>query len=328
MTTRDYWHRFNARQRQIEKKFAGAMYQAVKGQYIMFLNAVRSRGYEAAKRDIDNIVNFEGVVKVLKRLYRNSSWIESNYVGSSLIKNNSRFARQGLTTQGKGANVAISPTSFKRVSVSDASFSIGFDEIADLVDEYFKIYQLNISGLPIRETTVKDIQDRLIREVESGVPLEQAIKNFREWALPGGENQSSRSKNRAQAIIQTESTRAMSFGGLIGAYMSGVDVEKVWVTSDDERVREGRFSHVVLDRQVSTLFGAFRNGETIKFPGDPDASKGNTIRCRCTQYFRQKARPRPRVTGRKITNFLVDFFSGFFLGSEIMEVFLGQQTSE
>jgi hypothetical protein len=311
MTRTDYWHRFNARQRQIEKKFAGAMYQAVKGQYIIFLNAVRSRGYEAAKRDIDNIVNFEGVVKVLKRLYRNAAWIEGNYVGSSLIKDRGRKS-----------------LSLKRVSVSDASFSIGFDEIADLVDEYFKIYQLNISGLPIRETTVKDIQDRLIREVESGVPLEQAIKNFREWALPGGENQSSRSKNRAQAIIQTESTRAMSFGGLIGAYMSGVDVEKVWVTSDDERVREGRFSHVVLDRQVSTLFGAFRNGETIKFPGDPDASKGNTIRCRCTQYFRQKARPRPRVTGRKITNFLVDFFSGFFLGSEIMEVFLGQQTSE
>lgn len=306
MTRQDYWNRFNARQRAVEKKFARPVYLAVKKQYISFLNAVKSQGYEQAKKNIDRIVTPTGVVKVLKRLYRYSAWIEGNHVGSSLIKAGFRK---------KEMEIKRLPTTV------DASFSLGFDEIAGVVDEYFRIYQLNISGLPISETTKRNIVDHLFAQVDSGVDTETAVRNFRELALVGGPKQSSLSRSRTVRILQTESGRAMSFGGLIGAYKSGVDVDKVWVTSGDERVRgqmtRARYPHTALDGQTTSLFGTFQNGEAIKFPGDPDASAANTVNCRCTNFYKKKARPRPRIPNRTLSKFLTDFFLGFVINVDI-----------
>ena len=120
----------------------------------------------------------------------------------------------------------------------------------------------------------------------------------------------------------------MSFGSLLGAYKSGVDVDKMWITCADEKVRRSPYSHEILDRQRAGLFKPFNNGEQIKYPGDPDASKANTINCRCCQMFVEKPRARPRVTNRRLTNFLIDFFSGFFLGSELLETLLAQTGGE
>lgn len=237
---------------------------------------------------------------------------------SSLIESGAKPKRGAKTKAQRDLGIV----SVKRVgSATDASFALGFDEIATVVDEYFKIYHLNVSGLPITETTRREIEDHLIADVERGMPLNEAVSSFRDWALTGG---TSVSRNRAKMIIQTESTRAMSFGSLIGAYKSGIDVDKQWVTSADEKVRTRPYPHTVLDGQVTGLFGAYNNGEAIKFPGDPDASKANTANCRCTQFFKQKARPRPRIVGRSLMRFLSDFFTGFFIGTEIYENIFGQ----
>lgn len=318
METIDYWNRFNTRQRAIEKRFIGSVHLAIKKQYISFLNAVRTRGYEHAKNNIDTIVSPEGIVKALKKMYRYAAWIEGNYVVSSLIRN----SRKSLITSNNSVELLDEPIRTKRLptTATDASFGIGFDEIAGVVDEYFRLYQLNISALPITETTRKHILKTILDKIDEGKTLDQALGEFREIAITGTNN---RSRTRALGIMQTESTRAMSFGGLIGAYKSGVDVDKVWVTCADEKVRTRPYSHALLDGQATGLFRAFNNGEAIKFPGDPDASIENTARCRCAQYFREKRRARPRlIRPRSLQRFLTDFFTGFFIGSEILESLL------
>lgn len=303
MTT--YYSQYRSRQKAIEKQFVGSVYREVRKQYISFLDAAKSDGISYARNNIDKIVSPNGIANVLKRLYHRAAYVEANYQLSSLIK---RYGRKSADAE----------MEVKRNSPL-GSFGVGFDDLAQTVDDYFKIYMLNKSAIPITETSKRYIRDHLIAEVDGGVGYEDAVKNFRELALTGTATQSATSKARAAMIIQTESQRALSFGGLIGAYMSGVDVDKEWVTSDDERVRGAnpkyyaRYPHTRLDRQVTTLFGAFQNGESIKFPGDPDASAANTVNCRCSVFYKQKPRPKPRDTARRLANFITDFSLGFIL---------------
>lgn len=325
-----YWRRFRKRQLFIENKYIGEVYKAVRQQFIDFLDLIRDKGYDYAKANMDFTINAEGIVTVLKKVYRAAAFMEANYILDSL---------GGL------------PKTQKRTA-READFGLGFDQVSEVVDEYFRIYQLTKSALPINKTTMKYIRDHLISHVDAGVPLNTAISNFRELALTSGDNPNNTiSRQRARTIMQTESIRALSFGQLIGAYMSGVDVDKVWVTCNDERVRgatrHAQYPHTVLDRQVTSLFGAFQNGEPIKFPGDPEASISNTINCRCTQFFKPKQKPkpkpRPRQTSvvddiinqilgtqpqeqesgratRTLGNFLTDFFTGFMFGEIVSSI--------
>lgn len=300
-----YYTQFRARQLSIERKFVAQVYREVRKQYQSAIASVQNNGVEYTRRNLASIIKPDGILKVIRALYRRAAFIEANYQLSSLIRKSEQ--KKSLTLKRK----------------PDASFGIGFDSIAGVVDEYFKVRQLRLSALPITETTKRQLQDHLFDEIDRGKSTVQAVADFRELALTSGLGKSSFSRNRAKGIIQTESTRAMSFGGLIGAYMSGVDVDKVWVTSADEKVRGAkrnvRYPHTVLDRQVTSLFGAFMNGEPIRFPGDPDASKANIINCRCSNFYKEKARPKPRVS-RLIGNFLTDFFIGFFIGEQINQL--------
>lgn len=267
------------RQTRIEDFFFPKILNALKAQVNAFIDVLDSHGYGYAKTNIDSIIPFEPVAKVIQQLYLKASYVEANYVLGYLqpAKEQKRHAPGFL--------------------------GIGFDELAPVVEQYFRVKLLNDSALPITRLTRRFISDYLFDEIDKGVPFDEAVRNFKmiavTWTGKGG-----RSYTRAALIARTESTKAMSFGGLIGAYMSGVDVEKVWITSEDERVRH---SHRHLDLRIEPLNGKFYNGEYIRFPGDPDASPSNTVGCRCSMYFRQKARPKPNIL-RRLANFLFDLF--------------------
>ena len=280
---RVFWANHAVRQRKIVSHYFARILNVLKGQVNAFIKALDEHGYSYAKVNIERIVEFEPVAKVVKSLYHKSAYIESNYV--------LRYLKEGR----------------KR-----AAIGITFNDLGGVVDDYFKIYLLNNSALPITEYTRKLISTHLFDQVDAGISLDQAIRDFKElavtWTGVGG-----RSFNRAKLIAQTETTRAMSFGQLIGAYMSGIDVDKVWVTSEDERVRgywptpHAPFPHTSLDLQKTELMGAFYNGEKIKFPGDPEASVENVAGCRCSLYFMEKAKPKPTVP-RRLKNFIRDMF--------------------
>ena len=300
-----YWQQFRGRQKAIEKRFLPEVYREVRAHNKSFLAAAKAHGFSYARNNIDKIVKPDGIATVLKRLYHRAAYVEANYQLSSLMKRHGRKSE------------------VKRNSPL-GSFGVGFDQLASVIDNYFKIRMLNKSAIPITETSKRYIRDKLIEAVDAGVPYEDAVTNFRELALVGDINQKPMSKNRARMIIQTESARAMSFGGLIGAYMSGVDLDKVWITCDDEKVRgasrPAKYPHTRLDRQVTTLFGSFQNGESIKMPGDPDASIANTAFCRCTIFYKQKDSPKPRDRGRKLANFLTEFMVGLLQGALLGEL--------
>jgi hypothetical protein len=287
-----YWQRFRARQRAIEKAYIDDVHRELRRQFNAFIIAIREGGFEYARLNINNVVNPKGITAVLKRMYKAAILMEGNYIFNGIVNN--RLTLKAVTER--------------------PAFGVGFEDLGNLVDDYFNIYLIDKSALPITQTTKRIIRDKLINDVDNGKPLEEAIKDFRQLALTSGPHRDHAiSVARAKNIIATESIRAMSFGELIGAYMTGTDLDKVWVTCDDEKVRRRPYSHRVLDRQTASLFGTFSNGEPIKFPGDPDASLENTANCRCTMFFKRKNRQPAQE--RSIGNFLTDFFAGFMIGN-------------
>ncbi len=312
-------------QKKVENAFVPKIFNAIKEQINTFLKAIDERGYQYAKSNIFTIVPFLPIEKVIKDLYRKAAYIESNYVIGYLARSK-KYERFIVNEEGPELFILnpkgkiVPNLSGFEVKKKRPILGIGFDDLAPLIDQYFQIYLLNNSALPITATTRKIITTYLINQVDAGVPLQQAIEEFKDLAITGG---SPSSLKRAITIARTSSTTALSFGGLIGAYMTGIDVDKVWVTSNDERVRgfpnyPAPFPHTLLDLQEAELMGSFYNGESIRFPGDPEASLENTINCRCAQYFKEKENPAP-VEERQLENFLIDLFSGLFIGFAIGE---------
>lgn len=92
-------------------------------------------------------------------------------------------------------------------------------------------------------------------------------------------------------IARTETTAAAGYASDSASSTSGIVLEKVWVSATDSRTRvipEDQYDHLNLngvrvdDGQPFKV--AVRNGgfELLRFPGDPSASAGNTINCRCS----------------------------------------------
>jgi hypothetical protein len=130
----------------------------------------------------------------------------------------------------------------------------------------------------ITETT----REYLLRMLEDG--LREGL-NLNEIAAKIDKEVEQIYRNRSFAIARTELNRAANLGNMMAANKYEYEVEKVWITAKDHRVRglEGdRFSHIRLDGQRIDANVPFNNGENIMQPGDASASPGNTINCRCT----------------------------------------------
>jgi hypothetical protein len=68
---------------------------------------------------------------------------------------------------------------------------------------------------------------------------------------------------------------------------------KMWLATEDERTRVW---HGEADRQIVGIHEAFQvGGEPLQYPGDPHASDGNVINCRCTLVYADSPAEMPQV---------------------------------
>lgn len=89
---------------------------------------------------------------------------------------------------------------------------------------------------------------------------------------------------RSYMIARTELGAATNVGHQQGAEQAaqeyGLDLEKVWASSLDERVRATHAIH----GETAPMDGLFSNG--LRYPGDPDGAAEEVINCRCTVVHR------------------------------------------
>jgi uncharacterized protein with gpF-like domain len=112
---------------------------------------------------------------------------------------------------------------------------------------------------------------------------------------------------RVRRIVRTEMNRAINYGNELAANKFEYQTQKRWVAVHDNRTRHW---HLSADGQTVDQTDAFVvGGEQMEFPGDPEASAGNTINCRCFsevvanrdengRLVPKEEQPQARVTGR------------------------------
>jgi hypothetical protein len=88
------------------------------------------------------------------------------------------------------------------------------------------------------------------------------------------------SQRRATAVARTEVVAASNAGSFATAELSGLDMVKVWLATDDERTRP---THNTADGQRQPLKEPFLVGiSSLAFPGDPGGAAEETHNCRCS----------------------------------------------
>ena len=85
---------------------------------------------------------------------------------------------------------------------------------------------------------------------------------------------------QALRIARTETTAASNYAATVSSAVSGVYMDKVWISALDNRTRE---PHYLMNRVKVPLDEPFSvGGESLMFAGDPKGSAGNVINCRCS----------------------------------------------
>lgn len=123
---------------------------------------------------------------------------------------------------------------------------------------------------------------RLRQELRAGVRAGDRLTTLRtrvRQVLTG------QTPDRVDKIVRTEVIGGLNKGSLSAYQRSPVVEKKTWLTARDGRVRPtkpGHFNHKAADGQTVAKLDPFSvGGESLQHPGDPSASAGNIIRCRC-----------------------------------------------
>lgn len=105
---------------------------------------------------------------------------------------------------------------------------------------------------------------------------------------------------QAKRIVRTEATNAANYATEQAALnlFAGQDMIKTWKSGYDARVRP---AHQAANNQTVPFNSKFSvDGESLQRPGDPSASAGNRINCRCAMIVLPKAGA--NTIGAPITN--------------------------
>lgn len=174
-----------------------------------------------------------------------------------------------------------------RTVARDIRESIGLTESQAMAVGNYRSMLENQGRAPLSESLQRELRDgrsdrSVQRAIDRSTPLPQAqidsmVERYRDNYVA----------YRAEVIARTEALRALHQGTeeavaqvLDSGEVPESMVTRTWSTAGDERVRA---SHVAMDGQERGVGEDFVSGDgnTLKFPGDPDAPASDVVNCRC-----------------------------------------------
>lgn len=122
--------------------------------------------------------------------------------------------------------------------------------------------------------------------------IKRIIKNGRDANLTNREiakklkDVGSFSSARAKRIAQTETHSIANHSVQSAMETTNIKMEKEWLAAFDARTRA---THIEANGQRVAMNADFIiNGESLRYPGDPNGSSGNIINCRCVVLYHTK----------------------------------------
>jgi hypothetical protein len=249
---REYWKSWSVFALKQERYWLPKIYKALKSNNDAFAAYLRKYGVRDAIASIDSIVSMEPIMTVLQSLYVQVG-VKRGRLVLQQIKKDSQKARGTM-----GLN----------------------EELTRDILKYFELNLLNKSVIPITQTQKDAIRKVLEQGVEKGLGVEDLAKLIQ--GMPY-------TRNHARLVVTTEVPRAANASAELSANNSELELEKEWISAHDSRVRrppKSRFDHVHMDGVTVGSNKPFNvSGEQLMYPGDPNGSAGNVIRCRCVVAY-------------------------------------------
>ena len=128
--------------------------------------------------------------------------------------------------------------------------------------------------------------ETLINAIKEQIAIQGSLVSVRDVIYNIVSKSNTFYKWQALRIARTETTTSANFAAIVAAKQSNLVLEKQWISAQDDRTRIVPYDHLDMNGVKQDLEKPFFvGGENIFYPGDANASAGNTINCRCTIAF-------------------------------------------
>ena len=153
-----------------------------------------------------------------------------------------------------------------------------------VINAYLEKYGLTQLSVEITNTLREQIKRQLIKANEQGWGIEKTVNSLNRAAFP---------RWMATRIVRTETNKAANTGAMVAATDTGIPMDKKWVSTQDNRTRRiprDQYDHLDMNGRMVGMTERFvvpstKSVDAMLYPGDPDASVGNIVNCRCRVVF-------------------------------------------
>jgi len=253
----------------LEAVWRGRITSVIKAEFMAIAATLKAKGIIAARSQAAGIIMLDSIAEVLRAMYVAIGIMSANVT-----------TRQITTTERKG---------------------FGKDEQWTLaILNYFRLFLLNKAVLPISAETREAILRILNKGIDEGWSIDKMAFELENSNFP---------LYRARMIVRTEIAKAQFYGRQLAEQDSEYELTKTWIAADDARTRPSH--HKIDDKRipydakfaVDMYRGRRKVGvELMDGPGDPNASAGNVINCRCILSVRAARDKNGRLIPKQRSN--------------------------
>src|SRR5688572_1731648 len=250
--------------RRFEKFFFNRVKKAIDFKEVIAI--IESKGINAAITYITNDLSNPELAKEIQRLYSVVGLRHANIITKSLKQQE----RKGF-----GFN----------------------EEWVRFIQKYLRLHLIEKITFNVNATT-RDFLLRVLQEsISEGWGVDKTVRELRESGF---------SDFQAARIVRTEVNTAANVGVIAAGETYDYEMQKEWISINDNRTRgvnpKDHANHIALDGTAidfDDLFIDPRNGDRLRHPGDPKASAGSIINCRCNIGLKPKRDSRGRLIPKR-----------------------------
>lgn len=284
-------------QRRYEIKYFYKVRKAIDAKISSLIETVKEGGPQAGMNELSKQIDSGTLPKVIEDLYMKVGLRFARMQWSQFLEQ----VRKQPKKKGHSSQDALS----RKVNRGELSFKgFGFNEIwAGFIKDFLFRFLLEKITFTVSEYTRDVLLNTLQKAIDEGWGVDKIVSELKELPL---------SRTQAARIVRTEVTRAANTGAMAAGSTFEFEQQKEWIAANDARTRgrnpEDHASHVKLDGTVidyEDYFTDSRNGDKLRFPGDPGGngipptSPASTCNCRCSVAIVGKTDERGRLIPKK-----------------------------